>query len=57
MKEGKIEVVHCSTNDQVADILTKGLLVYKHECFREELGVKSFEQGKCVGKGFSAFDH
>lgn len=50
MKDGAIEVIHCSTEVQLADVVTKALLKSKFEFFREELGVKEFsDQGECVG--------
>ena len=40
--EGEIQLVHCGTNDQIADIMTKALFTQKHNVFRAALGVKSF---------------
>ena len=39
--EGEIQLFHCGTNDQTADILTKALSTQKHECFHAALGVRS----------------
>ena len=38
---GEINVIHCSTNDMIADIMTKALPKPKYEKFRELLGVCS----------------
>ena len=40
--EGEIHLIHCGTNDQTTDILTKALSTQKHERFRAALGVRSF---------------
>jgi hypothetical protein len=37
--EGKIEMVPTKTDDQIADIFTKGLNKVKFEKFREDLGM------------------
>lgn len=42
MKNGEIEVKHCSTDLQLADIFTKALPKAKFEFFLEEQGVKEF---------------
>lgn len=39
IREGTLDVVHCGTNDQIADILTKALPNCKHEYFRDALRV------------------
>lgn len=39
----EIKLLHCSTNEQVADVLTKALSVKKHVHFTEQLGVKVSE--------------
>ncbi|KAK2443673.1 putative mitochondrial protein [Trifolium repens] len=36
---GKIEVVHCPTHDQIADALTKAIKLDRFEALRESLGV------------------
>ncbi|KAF2295815.1 hypothetical protein GH714_034123 [Hevea brasiliensis] len=38
-KDGEISLVHCSSNDQLADILTKSLGKAKFEELREKIGV------------------
>ncbi|KAF2297864.1 hypothetical protein GH714_004239 [Hevea brasiliensis] len=40
-REGEVQLIHCSSKNQVADILTKGLQKSKFEDFRERLGVQS----------------
>jgi KUP system potassium uptake protein len=36
---GKIDVVHCPTHDQIADALTKAIKLDRFEVLREYLGV------------------
>jgi hypothetical protein len=38
-KEGVVELAHCSTNDQIADIMTKPLKLESFVKMRTELGV------------------
>ena len=40
-KEGEVQLVHCKSEDQVADIMTKALAAGKFEFFRSKLGVFS----------------
>ena len=39
VQRGAVQLVYVSTDDQVADILTKSLLKGKHEHFRDLMGV------------------
>jgi len=39
----EVTLSYCSTDSQVADILTKSLPRAKHEVFRFQMGVTSFE--------------
>ena len=41
--KGAVQLKHCGTNQQVADVLTKSLPSGKHEYFKLKLGVTSFE--------------
>ena len=41
VNENKISLQYCSTNDMLADILTKGLAKQKFENFRSQIGVRS----------------
>ena len=47
--KGTVEVMFCSTNQQVADILTKSLSSGKHEYFRLQMGICNFESRGHVG--------
>ena len=40
-KEGEVQLVHCKSKDQVANIMTKALAAGKFEFFRSKLGVFS----------------
>jgi hypothetical protein len=40
LEDGTIDIIYCSTNDMLADILTKGLAKPKHEYLRSEIGVR-----------------
>lgn len=42
IEEGAIKLIHCSTDIQVADILTKAMSIRKHAELRELMGVKIF---------------
>lgn len=44
-----LEVKHCNTHQQVADILTKSLASANHEYFRLQMGVCNFESREHVG--------
>ena len=37
--DGEVDLLYVSTNQQVADILTKGLSMAKHTQFRDMMGV------------------
>ena len=37
--DGEVDLLYVSTNQQVADILTKGLSMEKHTQFRDMMGV------------------
>ena len=37
--EGEVDLMYVNTNQQVADILTKGLSIEKHTQFRNMMGV------------------
>ncbi|MCH80155.1 copia-type polyprotein [Trifolium medium] len=39
--DGSVELIHCSTQDQLADVMTKALKLDSFEKFREKLGVCS----------------
>ena len=39
--KGKLAVEHCSTEDQLADMLTKGLKTSKFEAMRSKIGMLS----------------
>ena len=39
--KGKLAVEHCSTEDQLADMLTKGLKTSKFEAMRNKIGMLS----------------
>jgi len=41
VRKGKLEVKHCNTNEQVADMFTKPLRLDKFEELREWLAVRS----------------
>lgn len=43
VKEGVVELVHCGTSDQVADIMTKPLKLESFLKFRDLLGVRSMK--------------
>ena len=43
VSKGKVEVVHCRTEVQEADILTKGLSGTRFRALRQKLGVMSVE--------------
>lgn len=43
--DGQIQLNFCGTDEQVADVLTKSLPVYKFERFREKIGV--LNKGVC----------
>ena len=38
-KEGEVQLVHCKSEDQLADIMTKALPAGKFEILRSKLGV------------------
>lgn len=38
-KDGKIELMHCGTRDQIADLMTKPLKLDVFQKLREQLGV------------------
>ncbi|XP_039143969.1 uncharacterized mitochondrial protein AtMg00810-like [Dioscorea cayenensis subsp. rotundata] len=40
MKDGLIDITHCGTNEQVADVFTKALPNHKFEYFRNMLGIR-----------------
>ena len=42
--EGEVDLVYVNTNQQVADILTKGLSVEKHTQFRNMMGVVNIDE-------------
>lgn len=39
VKEGSIEMIHCGTKEQIADLMTKPLKLVDFEKFRNQLGV------------------
>ena len=41
--KGEVQLKHCGTNQQVANIMIKSLSIGKHEYFRLKLGVTNFE--------------
>ena len=43
MKEGDVELIQCGTSDQVADILTKPLMLETFLKLRDLLGVQSLK--------------
>lgn len=43
-RDGVIELVHCGTHDQVADLMTKPLKLNDFRRFREKLGVCTVEE-------------
>lgn len=43
IKDGTINIIHCSTLDQVADVFTKGLPNCKFEVLRNMLGMRGSE--------------
>lgn len=48
VSKGSIQIMYCSTNDQLADMFTKPLLAAKFEYFREMIGVVNFcIKGEC----------
>ena len=40
--DGKITLKHCGTDEQLADIFTKPLPIYKHNYFKSMLNVCNF---------------
>jgi hypothetical protein len=46
--EGEVKLGYCNTNDQVADVLTKGLSRDKHAYFRLKMGVCDYESRRSV---------
>lgn len=46
--KGEVQLKHCGTNQQAADILTKFLPPVKHQYFRLKMGVTSFEASGSV---------
>jgi transposase InsO family protein len=47
-KDGSVQLVHCSTNDQVADIMTKALSLESFSGNRDKLGLCKLEEINCV---------
>lgn len=45
---GSIEIKHCGTKEQVANIMTKALPFGKPEYFRSQMGVTNFEGRESV---------
>jgi hypothetical protein len=45
---GKIEVVHCSTQNQLADGLTKVVKLDRFEVLRDKLGIVSVEVSEAL---------
>ena len=50
--DGEVNMQYVSINDQVADILTKGLSIEKHAQFRDMLGVLSIVARKHEGQEY-----
>lgn len=46
-KDGVVELVHCSTENQIADILTKPLKLDSFSKLRARLGVCHFDSLEC----------
>ncbi|GKU85504.1 hypothetical protein SLEP1_g172 [Rubroshorea leprosula] len=41
VNEGEVQVLHCDSDDQIADIFTKGLHKFRFETLRDKLGMSS----------------
>jgi len=42
--QGEVELIHCGTKDQLADIMTKALTLEAYTKLRKRLGICSFEE-------------